>query len=90
MHSPFGVFVLKYFLNSSVQSLDGMDEIGSLSVKEKIKDLIKNENKSKPFSDKIIVDILKRSNINIARRTVAKYREALKILPSNRRKNTYI
>ena len=90
MYTPFGVFVLKYFLNSSVQSIDGIDEIGSLSVKEKMKDIIKNENKSKPFSDNHIVDILKSSNINIARRTVAKYREALKILPSNRRKNIYI
>lgn len=89
MHTPFGVFVLKYFLNSSVQSIDGMDEIGSLSVKEKIKDIVKNENKHKPFSDNDIVDILKKANINLARRTVAKYREALKILPSNRRKDTY-
>ena len=89
MHTPFGVFVLKYFLNSTVQSIDGMDEIGSLSVKEKIKDIVKNENKHKPFSDNDIVNILKKANINLARRTVAKYREALKILPSNRRKDTY-
>ncbi len=89
MYTPFGVFVLKYFLNSTVQSIDGMDEIGSLSVKEKIKDIVKSENKHKPFSDNDIVNILKKANINLARRTVAKYREALKILPSNRRKDTY-
>ena len=89
MFTPFGIFVLKYFLNSSVQSVDGMDEIGSLSVKEKIKEIIKNEDKSKPFSDKEIAHILNRDNIDIARRTIAKYREMLNILPSNQRKNHY-
>ena len=89
MYTPFGIFVLKYFLNSTIQSVDGIDKIGSLSVKEMIKKIIREENKSKPFSDQEIVNILERSNINIARRTVAKYREMLKILPSNQRKNVY-
>jgi len=89
MYTPFGIFVLKYFLNSTIQSVDGIDKIGSLSVKEKLKKIIREEDKSKPFSDQEIVNILGRSNINIARRTVAKYREMLKILPSNQRKNTY-
>jgi len=89
MYTPFGIFVLKYFLNSTIQSVDGADKIGSLSVKEKLKKIIREEDKSKPFSDQEIVNILGRSNINIARRTVAKYREMLKILPSNQRKNTY-
>ena len=89
MYTPFGILVLKYFLNSTVQSVDGMDKIGSLSVKEMLKKIIREENKSKPFSDQEIARILERSNIDIARRTVAKYREMLGILPSNQRKNTY-
>ena len=89
MYTPFGIFVLKYFLNSTIQSVDGVDKIGSLSVKEMLKKIVREEDKSKPFSDQEIVNILERSNINIARRTVAKYREMLKILPSNQRKNVY-
>jgi len=89
MYTPFGVFELRYFLNSGIQSVDGVDRVASLSVKERIKKLIKSEDKSKPLSDQEIANILKRSNIEIARRTVAKYREILGILPSNQRKNIY-
>jgi RNA polymerase sigma-54 factor len=89
MYSPFGIFELRYFLNSGIQSVDGADKVGSLSVKERIKEIIRGEDKSKPFSDQEIVHILKRLNIDIARRTVAKYREMLGILPSSQRKNTY-
>jgi RNA polymerase sigma-54 factor len=89
MYTPYGVHELKYFLNSGIQSVDGMDRVASLSVKERIKKIIKAEDKSKPYSDQEIAAILKRSNINIARRTVAKYREMLGILPSNQRKNAY-
>ncbi len=89
MYTPFGVLELKYFLNSGIQSVDGVDKVASLSVKERLKEIIRTEDKSKPFSDQEIANILKRSNIDIARRTVAKYREVLGILPSNQRKNTY-
>lgn len=89
MYTPFGVLELKYFLNSGIQSIDGVDKVASLSVKERLKEIIRTEDKSKPFSDQEIANILKRSNIDIARRTVAKYREVLGILPSNQRKNTY-
>ncbi len=89
MYTPFGILVLKYFLNSGIQSIDRVDKVASLSVKERIKDIIRGEDKSRPFSDQEIANILKRSNIDIARRTVAKYREMLRILPSNQRKNTY-
>jgi RNA polymerase sigma-54 factor len=89
MYSPFGIFELRYFLNSGIQSIDRVDKIASLSVKERIKEIIRSEDKSKPYSDKEIANILKRSNIDIARRTVAKYREMLRILPSNQRKNIY-
>ena len=89
MYTPFGVFELRYFLNSSIQSVDRGDKVASLSVKERIKEIVRSEDKSRPYSDHAITDILKRSNIDIARRTVAKYREMLRILPSNQRKNTY-
>jgi RNA polymerase sigma-54 factor len=89
MYSPFGIFELRYFLNSGIQSIDRVDKIASLSVKERIKEITRSEDKSKPYSDKEIANILKRSNIDIARRTVAKYREMLRILPSNQRKNIY-
>ena len=76
-------------MNSGIQSVDGADKVASLSVKEKLKEIIRTEDKSKPFSDQEIVNILKRSNIDIARRTVAKYREVLGILSSSQRKNPY-
>jgi len=63
--------------------------VTSLSVKERIKEIVKNEDNSRPYSDQEIANILKRSNIDIARRTVVKYRETLRILSSNQRKNTY-
>jgi RNA polymerase sigma-54 factor len=89
MYTPYGVYELKYFLNSGIQSVDGVDRVASLSVKETIKKIIKDEDKARPYSDQEIANILKRSNIDIARRTVAKYREILGILPSNQRKNVY-
>lgn len=85
VHTPQGIFELKFFFNSSIDRFDG-DAIASASVKEKIRQIIESEDSSKPFSDKKMVDILKTANINIARRTVAKYREMLGVLPSNKRK----
>ncbi len=89
MYAPFGIFELRYFLNSGIQSINGVDKVASLSVKESLKEIIRTEDKAKPFSDQKIANILKRSNIDIARRTVAKYREVLGILPSNQRKKPY-
>jgi RNA polymerase sigma-54 factor len=85
VHTPQGIFELKFFFNSSIDRFDG-DAIASASVKEKIRQIIESEDPKKPYSDKKMVDILKSSNINIARRTVAKYREMLGVLPSNKRK----
>jgi len=76
---------LKYFFNSSIKRIYGED-IASASVKEKIKQIIEKEDPKKPYSDDKISKLLKEANINIARRTVAKYREILKVLPSNKRK----
>jgi RNA polymerase sigma-54 factor len=86
MHTPRGVFELKYFFNSSINSLTGGGSVASESVKERIRQLVQAEDARKPYSDKAIVDRLRDENIDIARRTVAKYRELLGILPSNLRK----
>jgi len=85
MHTPRGVFELKYFFNSSISSFSG-GAVASESVKERIRQLVQNEDSRKPYSDKAIVERLREENIDIARRTVAKYRELLGILPSNLRK----
>jgi RNA polymerase sigma-54 factor len=88
VHTPQGVFELKYFFNSAINSMEG-DSIASESVKEHIKNIIKAEDKNKPFSDQEVADILKKYNIDVARRTVAKYRETLGILPSRKRRTPY-
>jgi RNA polymerase sigma-54 factor len=62
------------------------EAIASASVQDKIRQIIDSENPRKPYSDDKIAKILKASNINIARRTVAKYREMMRVLPSNKRK----
>jgi RNA polymerase sigma-54 factor len=87
MHTPHGIFELKYFFNSSINSVLG-EAVASESVKERIRQLIKEEDPSKPYSDQEIVEILKGENISMARRTVAKYREMLGLLPSNKRKKS--
>lgn len=85
-YTPQGVFELKYFFNSSVSRTRG-GAIASASVLAKIKKIIKNEDPGMPRSDEKISEILaEEANISIARRTVAKYRETLKILPSNKRR----
>ncbi len=84
-YTPQGLFELKYFFNSSIQRLYG-GAIASASVQEKIRQIIASEDPKKPYSDDKISKLLKESQINIARRTVAKYREMLKVLPSNKRK----
>jgi RNA polymerase sigma-54 factor len=84
-YTPQGIFELKYFFNSSIKRGQG-DTIASASVQEKIRQIILNENPRKPYSDDKISKLLKEENIHIARRTVAKYREMLKVLPSNKRK----
>jgi RNA polymerase sigma-54 factor len=85
VHTPRGIFELKFFFNSGISRVHGSD-VASESVKEKVKAIIANETPSHPFSDQKIVELLLKENINIARRTVAKYREMLGILPSSKRK----
>ena len=88
VHTPHGIFELKYFFNSAISSVQGED-VASISVKNKIQEILSNEDPKHPYSDKKIVTILKDNNITIARRTVAKYREELRILPSSRRREFY-
>jgi len=85
MHTPRGIFELKYFFNSRIGMTDG-ESIASKSVQEEIRKIIQAEDKAKPLSDSELVDILRKSGIAIARRTVAKYREMMGILPSSKRK----
>ena len=83
--TPQGIYELKYFFNSSIRREHG-GAIASASVQDKIRQIILAEDPKKPYSDDKIAQILKKEEIHIARRTVAKYREMLKILPSNKRK----
>jgi RNA polymerase sigma-54 factor len=85
VHTPQGIFELKYFFNSGISTSDG-DGMASESVRLRIKALIEQEDSRRPLSDQDLVDKLKIEGIQMARRTVAKYRESLKILPSSRRK----
>ena len=84
-YTPQGIFELKYFFNSSIKRIHG-EAIASASVQAKIKKIIASENPKKPFSDSKMAEMLKDQNVDIARRTVAKYREVLGVLSSNKRK----
>lgn len=85
MDTPQGVFEMKYFFTSGIKTADGQG-MSNTSVKDMIAELIKSEPPGNPYSDDQIVKILKDKNVMIARRTVAKYRSELNILPSNLRK----
>jgi RNA polymerase sigma-54 factor len=89
VHTPQGIFELKFFFNSSISKTHG-DDIASEAVKTRIKQLIDQEDPKKPYSDSKIVKMLReKHNIDIARRTVAKYREMLGILSSTKRKRLF-
>ncbi len=88
MHTPRGVFPMKFFFHSGIERDYGGD-ISSLTVKRKIKQLIEGENEKRPLSDSELTRILKREGINIARRTVAKYRDELSIPSSTHRKQVF-
>ena len=86
MHTPIGLFELKYFFNSGIGGKEGGTDVSSEVLKLKIKELVENENPKKPLSDQKIADLLSRDDVKVARRTVAKYREMLGILSSSKRK----
>ncbi|MCB0277209.1 MAG: RNA polymerase sigma-54 factor, partial [Calditrichaeota bacterium] len=78
VETDFGVFELKYFFNEGMETEDGED-ISTLRIKERLSEIINNEDKKKPLSDEKISQILHKEGVPIARRTVAKYREQLDI-----------
>ena len=88
VQTPQGLFELKYFFNSGINTSDG-DSIASESVKSRIKEIIAEENPKKPYSDQKIVALLAEHNIDIARRTVTKYREMLGLGSSTERKRLF-
>ena len=85
MQTPQGIFEMKYFFTAGIQTATG-DGVSNTSVKDMIAEIFKNEDTTKPLSDQEVVKMLKEKGIVIARRTVAKYRTELNILPSNLRK----
>ena len=88
MHTPQGVFELKYFFHSGISSSFG-ESVSSVTIKQRIRKIIENEDPRKPLSDSKIVSILQKEGLMLARRTIAKYREELKIPTSNQRKVLY-
>lgn len=87
IHTPHGVFELKFFFSSGLRTGDG--EISSESVKEQIREMVSAEDPAQPLSDQAIVEKLKANGVEIARRTVAKYREMMGVLSSSRRKKVF-
>ena len=88
MHTPQGVFEMKYFFHSGISSSYG-ESVSSVTIKQRIRKIIENEDPRKPLSDSKILSILQREGLVLARRTIAKYREELKISTSNQRKVLY-
>lgn len=87
MHTPNGIVEFKFFFSSHVSTEEG-GECSSTAIRAFIKELVSNENPAKPLSDSKIADLLKEKGINVARRTIAKYREAMFISSSSERKRT--
>ncbi|MBM4207128.1 MAG: RNA polymerase factor sigma-54 [Gammaproteobacteria bacterium] len=87
MHTPNGIVEFKYFFSSHVSTEEG-GECSSTAIRALIKELVGNENPAKPLSDSKIADLLNEKGINVARRTIAKYREAMFIASSSERKRT--
>jgi RNA polymerase sigma-54 factor len=85
MHTPQGVFEMKFFFHSGISSSYG-ESVSSVTIKQRIRKIIENEDPRKPLSDSKIVSILQKEGLMLARRTIAKYREELKIPTSNQRK----
>jgi RNA polymerase sigma-54 factor len=83
--TPRGIYALKQFFTTGLKGRQGQD-VAAQSVKERIREMINNEDPARPLSDEEIAQVLVQDNINIARRTVAKYRESMNILPSAKRK----
>ncbi|TDI49706.1 MAG: RNA polymerase factor sigma-54 [Acidobacteria bacterium] len=89
MHTHRGVFEMRFFFHSGISSNRGAEAVSSLTVKEKIRKIVESEDSAKPLSDSAIVQTLKAEGLQIARRTVAKYREELKIPSSSQRRRAF-
>ncbi len=89
VHTPQGLFELKFFFQSAIRT-DSGEDVASESVKEKIRNIIEAEDASKPLSDQDIAAQLSNDSVEIARRTVAKYREAMNIPSSSKRRQPYL
>ncbi len=88
MHTPQGVYELKFFFHSGISSSYG-ESVSSVTIKQRIKKIIEAEDQRRPLSDSKIMNILQKEGLVLARRTIAKYREELKISTSNQRKVLY-
>ncbi len=88
VHTPHGLFELKFFFSAAVKQQAGGD-MAAEAIRSRIKGMVSEEDAKNPLSDQQIADNLKREGITVARRTVAKYREAMGILPSSRRKTMF-
>ena len=88
MHTPRGVFEMRYFFSSQVESASGGASTSSTAIRAKIKKLIREEDPANPLSDCRIAELLANAGVPVARRTVAKYREALGLAPSNERRRS--
>lgn len=86
MKTPQGLFEMRYFFTGAIQTADGGEGMSNTSVKQMLAELVENEDKAKPLSDEAIVKLMGEKNVKIARRTVAKYRGELGILPSSMRR----
>ncbi|MFQ5780811.1 MAG: RNA polymerase sigma-54 factor, partial [Nitrospiria bacterium] len=90
MHTPQGIYELKFFFNSSLPRIgNGYESLSSVAVREKIRKMVSEEDPARPLKDQEIVGRLKEDDVEIARRTVTKYRSWLKIPPANRRKKVF-
>ena len=89
VNTPHGIFELKYFFTSGLNREGGEEDIASKSVKEKIREIIQTEGGNKPLSDQELMRLLRDQGIRIARRTVTKYRTAMGLLASSRRRKQY-
>ncbi len=88
VHTPQGVFEMKYFFHSGIASAYG-EAVSSVTIKQRIRKIVEQEDPKRPLSDSKIVAILQREGLDLARRTIAKYREELRIPTSNQRKALY-
>jgi RNA polymerase sigma-54 factor len=88
MHTPQGVYEMKFFFHSGISSSFG-EHVSSVTIKQRIRNIIEAEDQRRPFSDSKIMNILQKEGLALARRTIAKYREELKIPTSNQRKVLY-